>query len=68
MPYVTHGNCSLSNSVHTDQQNFGKQRTQQAEEVREVMGLFVGIRAYDGLLMGELTSKYFLFCFYVNVI
>lgn len=56
MPYVTHGNCSLSNSVHTDQQNFGKQRTQQAEEVREVMGLFVGIRAYDGLLMGEFNE------------
>lgn len=63
MPYVTHGNCSLSNSVHTDQQNFGKQRTQQAEEVREVMGLFVGIRAYDGLLMGEFNEQIFSLLF-----
>lgn len=33
MPYVTDGNCSLSNRVHPDEQTFSKQRAQQAEEV-----------------------------------
>ena len=57
MPYVTDGNCSLSNSVHPDQQTVGKQRARQAEEVSGVMGSFVGIKACDGLLMVEVNGQ-----------
>lgn len=56
MPYVTDGNCSLPNSVHPDEQNIRKQWPQQEEEVREVMGLFVGMGAYGELLMVEVSG------------
>ena len=56
MPYVADGNRSLSDSVHPDQQTFGKQRTQQAEEVSRVAGSCVGIKARDGLLMVEVNG------------
>ncbi|XP_068275307.1 protein PHTF1 isoform X1 [Nyctibius grandis] len=47
----------MQDSVHPDQQTFGKQQPQQAEEVSGVTGSFVGIRAYDGLLMVEVNGK-----------
>lgn len=56
MPYVADGNCSLSNSVHPDQQTFRKQWTQQAEEVSRVTGSFLVIKACDGLLMVEVNG------------